>query len=237
MSEIITIRADEILPSSEALLVAQGVRVTEKAPLRVAELAERAQTLFGELAQPSAIIREVTATEFAPIYAGMGRNESPGPIEALFPHSDRLALFALTVGEAVCRKISDLFSDHEYALGALVDSAASEGADAASRRLEQIYEGRWRGNGEMPDSSIVLSYSPGYCGWHISAQRALFEALQPEQIGITLRESFLMEPIKSISGVLIAGARDLHMFNSVYPFCRQCHSQPCRARIAALRQT
>ena len=80
----------------------------------------------------------------------------------------------------------------------------------------------------------VLRYSPGYCGWHISGQRRLFDYLDPGQIGITLRESFLMDPLKSVSGVLIAGPREIHRFTDDYDFCDQCDTRGCRQRLRAL---
>jgi hypothetical protein len=49
-------------------------------------------------------------------------------------------------------------------------------------------------------------YSPGYCGWHVSEQQKLF-ALLPDEApcGVTLTESSLMLPIKSVSGVIGLG--------------------------------
>ena len=85
-----------------------------------------------------------------------------------------------------------------------------------------------------PEGTALLRYSPGYCGWHVSGQKRLFEFLQPQQIGITLRESFLMQPLKSISGVMIAGPIDIHRFKNDYPFCERCETEGCRERIRAL---
>jgi hypothetical protein len=76
----------------------------------------------------------------------------------------------------------------------------------------------------------VLLYSPGYCGWHISGQKKLFEFLRPERIDIRLNERFLMIPLKSISGVLVAGAAEIHHISERYPFCDHCQSPTCRER-------
>ena len=80
----------------------------------------------------------------------------------------------------------------------------------------------------------ALRYSPGYCGWHVSGQRALFAALRPAEIGLALRESCLMDPLKSISGVLVSGAPRIHDFVDDYPFCAECAERACRDRIASL---
>jgi hypothetical protein len=79
-----------------------------------------------------------------------------------------------------------------------------------------------------------LRYSPGYCGWHVSGQRKLFDYLLPEEIGITLRESFLMQPLKSISGVVIAGRRQIFDFENTFDFCDDCSTWTCRERISAI---
>ncbi len=90
--------------------------------------------------------------------------------------------------------------------------------------------------GPIPAGSVFLRYSPGYCGWDITGQRKLFRALRPEEVGVTLRESCLMEPLKSISGVLVAARPEDHRFDNTYPFCSACTTQTCRSRIAALEE-
>ena len=78
----------------------------------------------------------------------------------------------------------------------------------------------------------MLPYSPGYCGWHVSGQGRLFGALCPEEIGIRLNASFLMQPLKSVSGVLVAGAPEIHDFDDDFDFCAECTTRECRVRIA-----
>lgn len=67
-------------------------------------------------------------------------------------------------------------------------------------------------------------FSPGYCGWHVSEQRKLF-SLFPTQhpSGITLGESCLMIPIKSVSGVIGIG----HQVQYLEYTCGLCEMQKC----------
>jgi hypothetical protein len=81
-----------------------------------------------------------------------------------------------------------------------------------------------------------MRFSPGYCGWHVSGQKKLFAALEPEEIGITLTPSCLMKPLKSISGVIIAGDVDIFQFEDAFAFCGECSTHVCRERLAALVQ-
>lgn len=52
---------------------------------------------------------------------------------------------------------------------------------------------------------ITNSYSPGYCGWNVSEQHALFSLLPENFCGVRLCESGLMLPIKSVSAVVGVG--------------------------------
>ena len=107
----------------------------------------------------------------------------------------------------MCTRIGGIGVGGSGAPGSAPDSAPGSAPDSAP--------------GRAPDSAAtgigVLRYSPGYCGWHISGQRRLFAHLRPERIGITLHDSYLMEPLKSVSGVLIAGAKEIHAFADTYP--------------------
>ena len=231
MKPITDISVTEILPEPEDILISLGMPAGAEVHPKTAALLDRATDLFITLAEPKAVMADIAVDEFEPVYLGSGRNESPAPIETIYPGAEALALFALTVGDPVCRKIMALLDSNDFALGTVLDTAASEGADRLSQVLEHRFADSLATTSPGAADRRVLAYSPGYCGWHISAQRQLFDIVHPENIGITLRESFLMEPLKSISGVLIAAPRSLHVFDNTYPFCSACRSQPCRARM------
>ena len=48
-------------------------------------------------------------------------------------------------------------------------------------------------------------FSPGYCGWHVSQQQMLFQLFNGNTCEVTLTDSSLMIPIKSVSGILGLG--------------------------------
>jgi len=50
-------------------------------------------------------------------------------------------------------------------------------------------------------------YSPGYCDWSVSEQSKLFSFLHPNPSGVSLTESSLMLPIKSVSGIIGVGPK------------------------------
>lgn len=59
--------------------------------------------------------------------------------------------------------------------------------------------------GFMSSLNRTLSYSPGYCGWNIKEQKLFFQLFPQESCGVTLNSSYLMSPIKSISGIFGLG--------------------------------
>jgi hypothetical protein len=63
----------------------------------------------------------------------------------------------------------------------------------------------------------------------------LFERLRPAEIGVGLTASCLMDPLKSVSGVLVAGPAAVHRFRPTFTFCDACATHACRARMASVR--
>jgi hypothetical protein len=43
-----------------------------------------------------------------------------------------------------------------------------------------------------------------------------------------------MQPLKSVSGAMIAGPRAIHRFPPTYPFCESCEARTCRDRLREL---
>jgi hypothetical protein len=70
-------------------------------------------------------------------------------------------------------------------------------------------------------------FSPGYCGWHVSGQHVLFPFFgSPNACDVTLNESALMTPIKSVSGVIGLGS---HVRRLDYS-CGLCDMKDCFKR-------
>lgn len=234
MTKIVEIPATDLCPGPEDVLAQQGV--PPGTPIRpdIAEICTTAIELLGETAAIVGAVSEISSEEFATVFEGDGLNESDTPVGEIYEQSAHLLLFAVTIGKATSNEIDRLFEVNDYPLGCMLDAAASVTADRAAATIESQFADALSEGGWNPKSGAALRYSPGYCGWHISGQKRLFEYLRPEQIGITLRDSCLMEPIKSVSGVVLAGPRDIHEFDPSYPSCATCETFSCRDRIQSL---
>ena len=227
--------AADSTPDWNQVLRAQGLPEGQALPTRLVALVDAAFNLYVRLARPRALIGVIGHDEFAGVYAGDGRNSHETPLEAIVPRADRLALYVATVGDPVSQAIGDLFDQQEPALGYMLDAVASEAADGLSHAAGRALMDRLRDAGGVGDEARVLPYSPGYCGWHVTGQRKLFAALEPERIGVTLNASCLMQPLKSVSGVLVVGSGEAHRFHPTYAFCEHCGTRQCRDRMASVR--
>jgi hypothetical protein len=234
MKKTINISLDNIIPDKMAVLKSQGIPPDIELPEKINVLLEKALDIFMKTCHPAGTISDISKNQFEEIYRGEGRNEAATPVAKIFPKAKKLTLFATTVGEELSRRISELFDNNDFALGSMLDAAASEATEKTGLYIEQYYKNTLANNNEISNDNAVMRYSPGYCGWHISGQKKLFEYLHPEEIGIILNESFLMQPLKSISGVMIAGPREIHEFEITYPFCDKCKTLGCRDRIKEL---
>ena len=73
-------------------------------------------------------------------------------------------------------------------------AAIEEWTDEAERDIRrELKEGE----------TLVSRYSPGYGDWPLEAQRRLFELLDaPRKAGVSLTDSLLMVPSKSVSAII-----------------------------------
>lgn len=234
MRSVVRFDPAEALPPEDEVLGAQGLPSGAGLPAHLRAVLDGAYAVFRELAAPVAVLEDLPAADFAALYAGEGGNASDSPLPLVAPRARALALYAATVGEALSARIGELFAERDPAGAYFVDGLASAAADRLADLLAERFAARLRGDGLAAEESRVLPYSPGYCGWHVSGQRRLFERLRPEEIGIHLNESFLMTPLKSVSGVLVAGPGEGHRFRPDYPFCEACTTRECGRRMASV---
>lgn len=181
--------------------------------------------IFFSKASPVGVFSTITSSEFETIFNGEGKNENPAPLAEIFPRSTELGVFAVTIGPRIGEITAELFEKEEFPLAFALDSAASLGAERTAEILQEAFA---RAISPPEDEKhLTVRYNPGYCGWDITGQKKLFKFLSPQEIGITLRESSLMDPLKSISGVFISGAREIHEVPSRFPVCSACGHSSC----------
>ncbi len=231
MRRMIRIAYEDVRPAEEDVLRRLGVPQGLAPAPALRELLDGAAARAAAGVDARGILRRVTAGEFAEVHAGEGKNAPDSPLEMVYPRADALALFVATIGDRLEKEIAGLFGEDDPALGCVLDAYASS---AMNRTVDAIAD---RFSGALDGERVrVLPYSPGYCGWHVSGQRALFDSIRPDEIGVTLGASGLMAPLKSVSGVLVAGDASVHRFRPDYPFCEECETHECIPRMASVRR-
>lgn len=234
MRSVIGFKLEDVTLDRREILRSQGIPDDAYVSENFEKIYGEAIELFHELAESKGIIAEITISRFEKVFRGEGLNEKENPVEEIYRKSSCLALFAGTLGPVLSEKVSELFDNGDYASGYMLDSVSSYAADKLADLAAQHLQSELAGRVPSVNTLRVLSYSPGYCGWHINGQKKLFEVLQPEEIGITLNESCLMSPVKSVSGVLIGGPGIIHEFVNSYPFCNTCGTKSCIERMRSL---
>lgn len=128
--------------------------------------------------------------------------ESSGLIK-LLQNSNSVVLMAATVGKKVTDTIFDEVKKGNAASGLIIDSVASQTADAALDWMVQLLRKILIREGKVLTRH---RYSPGYGDLPLAYQKVIFDVLQLEKLNIALTEKFMLMPEKSV--LAIAGIED-----------------------------
>jgi hypothetical protein len=115
--------------------------------------------------------------------------------------ADSVALFLCTAGPEIGTRGRKAMKDKDFLKGYIYDVVGSEIVEAAADLLQEDLERKMSGSG----IKITNRYSPGYCGWDVTEQHRLFQLVPENFCGIRLTPSALMDPVKSISGIIGIG--------------------------------
>lgn len=136
--------------------------------------------------------------------------------------SDSVAVILSTAGKELGIRTRKAMSEGDPLTGYLYDIVGSIVVDAAADRLQTELEKTVMNDGRK----ITNRYSPGYCGWDVSEQHKLFRLVPDNFCGIRITESALMDPIKSISGIIGIGESVIYNHYT----CSLCDMKECAFR-------
>jgi hypothetical protein len=115
--------------------------------------------------------------------------------------STHIAVFVATAGKEYDDYLQKLKAEGDLVNEFLADAVGSEIAEATVRFItDKVTE-----EAKIIGHSVTKPYSPGYCRWHVREQKQLFSFLTDQPCGIKLNDSFMMHPIKSVSGIIGIG--------------------------------
>ena len=132
------------------------------------------------------------------------------------------ALFIATCGEAFERFQQQLKAEGDMVRVFIADAMGSVIAEKCADEMEKnlqlsIDKLGWKHTNR---------FSPGYCGWHVSQQQLLFPLFNGQTCGVTLTDSSLMLPIKSVSGIIGVGEKVRRLDYT----CGLCNFEKCYKR-------
>ena len=110
----------------------------------------------------------------------------------------QVIFLSATVGEMVEQAATNAFARGEYALGMLIDAAATTAVEQTADELERLLANKFAKLG----FKMTFRFSPGYGDWDLSEQDKVAKLANAEAIGVTLTESLMLMPRKSITAVI-----------------------------------
>lgn len=112
-----------------------------------------------------------------------------------------VALFECTAGAVFSEQYREYNAQGDILEAYIADALGSLTVEKAMDKIQEKLRD------EMTNYQLKIStrYSPGYCNWPLTEQQTLFELVGDNPTGITLSDSCLMYPTKSVSGIIGIG--------------------------------
>lgn len=137
--------------------------------------------------------------------------------------AEQIAVMAVTIGSAVERSIDEAFSAGEYSHALLLDAAATTATEACADHLNRTITAEARRRGLF----TAFRFSPGYGDWDITVQPDIVRLSEGNSIGITVTESSMLLPRKSVTAVVPLRAQKAE---ALAHGCSVCTYQTCLSR-------
>ena len=119
-------------------------------------------------------------------------------VTKMLRNSEAVILFMATIGLKLEEEVRSFFAQDESVKGFLLDAMGSELADEVANEIHHnIIPAR------IKDLNHVITprFSPGYGDWPVTVQPEFIEVCHGHEIGISVTESSLLIPQKSVSAV------------------------------------
>lgn len=114
--------------------------------------------------------------------------------------SEKIIVFTCTAGKQICDYAKEEYKT-DLIKGFLIESLANVVVETAMDRIQDKMIEEFKAH----NLKVSNRFSPGYCSWNVAEQHNLFKILPKNFCGVSLTESALMQPIKSISGFIGVG--------------------------------
>lgn len=110
----------------------------------------------------------------------------------------KVIVMAATVGEAIEQQVTKSFEEGRYSFSVLLDAAATAAVEQVADAMEKTIRNEVKRLG----LAMKWRFSPGYGDWPIQQQTEILQLAGGSHIGISLTESLMLMPRKSITAVI-----------------------------------
>ncbi len=144
----------------------------------------------------------------------------------LLKGSSYLAIGVVTVGGSLENKVYELFSQGEYPRAVALDAVGTVSAKSLRNYMTSL--ACWEAREQ--NLQTTKYFSPGSRGWDMSQQIKIFQMFPVDKIGVTLTDSYMMFPQKSLSWLTGVGKNITTPFKDASHSCKVCQAENCQFR-------
>ncbi len=158
-------------------------------------------------------------------FAGKWRADSKA-LGALLQGCDEVIIFAATVGVGLDRLITR-YGDIAPSKSLMMQSIGAERIEALCDEFCNEMDAELSEYGKH----LTRRFSPGYADLPLEFQKTIFRLLEPEKhIGLTLNDSLLMTPSKSVTAIAGVSSHATCYFENGDSKCKTCAKTDCAYR-------
>ncbi|WP_031513023.1 vitamin B12 dependent-methionine synthase activation domain-containing protein [Desulfofalx alkaliphila] len=139
-------------------------------------------------------------------------------------YAKKVCIVAATIGPQLEAEVSKLFKQGEYAAGTILDAVGTDAVEKVADRLQESLKASAMKQGYK----LTWRFCSGYGDFPVTVQPQLLKAVNAQSIGITVTDSCMLLPQKSIIGVV--GFTPGDMDTPVMDKCSHCQAENCAYR-------
>ncbi len=175
-------------------------------PARQAAFEEMLQEIK-EIIQPAAVWQRFPIKELKHerVVLANGLKLGGGPVVTVVGGAEELVVAVCTIGPEADRRIARQQQAKDLFRALLLDELASWAIDMVRQELCRWLEEDLQRQGLRASAPL----SPGESVWSVKDQRIIFDLLDTGPIGVSLSDSMIMYPLKSLSLILGTGRQPM----------------------------
>ncbi|WP_251441723.1 vitamin B12 dependent-methionine synthase activation domain-containing protein [Veillonella intestinalis] len=139
-------------------------------------------------------------------------------------NATKVYVMAVTLGEDVELRSAELFKDGNYTLGLLMDAAATAAVEQVANQVNEVIQQE----AEKAGYKTTWRFSPGYGNWDLTVQKDLARIIGAEKINVSVTDSFLLFPRKSVTAIIGCMPNDEEVLTK--RGCTSCAQVNCISR-------